>query len=88
MKPFSKERTVLAVNGPMTAEYPYAKNEFEPLHKLSQLTQNEPKIKMQNLKVNFLKENRGVNLADVGLGNLDSSLCFFQSSISHDVLCI
>ena len=35
---------------------------------LSQLTQNEPKMKMQNLKVNFLKENRGVNLADVGLG--------------------
>ena len=21
-------------------------------------------------------------------GNLDSSLCFFQSSVSHDVLCI
>lgn len=68
LKPFSKERTGFAVNGPMTVEYPYAKNQFEPLHNLSQLTQNEPKMKMQNLKVNFLKENRGVNLADVGLG--------------------
>ena len=25
---------------------------------------------------------------DISPGNLDSSLCFFQSSISHDVLCI
>ena len=25
---------------------------------------------------------------DVSPGNLDSSLCFFQSSVSHDVLCI
>ena len=26
--------------------------------------------------------------ADISPSNLDSSLCFFQSSISHDVLCI
>ena len=25
---------------------------------------------------------------DISPGNLDSSLCFFQSSVSHDVLCI
>ena len=25
---------------------------------------------------------------DISHGNLDSSLCFFQSSISHDVLCL
>ena len=25
---------------------------------------------------------------DISPGNLDPSLCFFQSSISHDVLCI
>ena len=25
---------------------------------------------------------------NISPGNLDSSLCFFQSSISHDVLCI
>ena len=25
---------------------------------------------------------------DISPGNLDSTLCFFQSSISHDVLCI
>ena len=25
---------------------------------------------------------------DISLGNLDSSLCFFQPSVSHDVLCI
>ena len=25
---------------------------------------------------------------EISPGNLDSSLCFFQSSISHDVLCI
>ena len=25
---------------------------------------------------------------DISPGNLDSSLCFFQPSISHDVLCI
>ena len=25
---------------------------------------------------------------DISPGNLDSSLCFFQSRISHDVLCI
>ena len=25
---------------------------------------------------------------DISLSNLDSSLCFFQSSVSHDVLCI
>ena len=25
---------------------------------------------------------------DASPGNLDSSLCFFQSSVSHDVLCI
>ena len=25
---------------------------------------------------------------DISLGNLDSSLCFFQPSISHDVLCM
>ena len=25
---------------------------------------------------------------DVSPGKLDSSLCFFQSSVSHDVLCI
>ena len=25
---------------------------------------------------------------DISPGNLDSSLCLFQSSVSHDVLCI
>ena len=25
---------------------------------------------------------------DISPGNLDSSLCFFQPSVSHDVLCI
>ena len=25
---------------------------------------------------------------DISPGNLDSSLCFFQSSVSHDVVCI
>ena len=25
---------------------------------------------------------------DISPGNLDSSSCFFQSSVSHDVLCI
>ena len=25
---------------------------------------------------------------DISRGNLDSSLCFFQPSVSHDVLCI
>ena len=25
---------------------------------------------------------------DISLGNLDSSMCFFQPSISHDVLCM
>ena len=25
---------------------------------------------------------------DISAGNLDSSLCFFQPSVSHDVLCI
>ena len=25
---------------------------------------------------------------DISLGNLDSSLCFIQPSVSHDVLCI
>ena len=25
---------------------------------------------------------------DISPGSLDSSLCFFQSSVSHDVLCI
>ena len=28
------------------------------------------------------------NCIDISPGSLDSSLCFFQSSISHDVLCI
>ena len=27
-------------------------------------------------------------MIDISPGNLDSSLCFFQSSISHDVLCL
>ena len=27
-------------------------------------------------------------IIDISPGNLDSSLCFIQSSISHDVLCI
>jgi len=27
-------------------------------------------------------------LIDISPGNLDSSLCFFQPSVSHDVLCI
>ena len=27
-------------------------------------------------------------VVDISPGNLDSSLCFFQSSVSHDVLCI
>ena len=27
-------------------------------------------------------------IIDISPGNLDSSLCFFQSSVSHDVLCI
>ena len=27
-------------------------------------------------------------VTDISPSNLDSSLCFFQSSVSHDVLCI
>ena len=27
-------------------------------------------------------------VVDISPGNLDSSLCLFQSSVSHDVLCI
>ena len=30
----------------------------------------------------------GIIVIDISPGNLDSSLCFFQSSISHDVLYI
>ena len=29
-----------------------------------------------------------ITYIDISLGSLDSSLCFFQSSVSHDVLCI
>ena len=39
----------------------------------------------------FWKPEREEGLSeviDVSPGNLDSSLCFFQSSVSHDVLCI
>ena len=33
-------------------------------------------------------ECRRTDVFDISLGYLDSSLCFFQSSVSHDVLCI
>ena len=39
-----------------------------------------------------LSANKGgvicISEVDISPGNLDSSLCFFQSSVSHDVLCI
>ena len=42
------------------------------------------------LKLNIQK-TKGICISeviDISPGNLDSSLCFFQSSVSHDVLCI
>ena len=37
-----------------------------------------------NSPLNFIKRE----ILDISPGNLDSSLCFIQPSISHDVLCI
>ena len=39
-------------------------------------------------KVMSLLLNMPSEVIDISPSNLDSSLCFFQSSVSHDVLCI
>ena len=37
---------------------------------------------------NSAKVEKMALVIDISPSNLDSSLCFFQSSVSHDVLCI
>ena len=48
--------------------------------------------KMETVKDFIFCHKGGVicisEVIDISPGNLDSSLCFFQSSISHDVLCM
>ena len=45
-----------------------------------------------NLYAECIMQNAGLDEAQAGIkispGNLDSTLCFLQPSVSHDVLCI
>ena len=36
----------------------------------------------------LINGNGNLAIIDISPGNLDSNLCFFQPSVSHDVLCI
>ena len=40
------------------------------------------------LKITLGRGGGHIEIIDISPGNLDSNLCFLQSSISHDVLCI
>ena len=48
------------------------------------ITANWKTPELIDVKPVYTKED----LEGMELGNLDSSLCFFQPSVSHDVLCI
>ena len=59
---------------------------------LSQLFHSPLSLSSRGFSVplHFLRKNGVICISeviDISPGNLDSSLCFFQSSISHDVLC-
>ena len=52
-------------------------------------------IKIAGRNINNLRYADGTTVMaeseeviDISASNLDSSLCYFQSSVSHDVLCI
>ena len=75
--------------------------DFSDLHFLeyimrnAELEETQAGIKIARRNINHLRYADDTTLMaeseeviDISPGNLDSSLCFFQSSLSHDVLCI
>ena len=64
---------------------------FKPTFSLSSFTFNKRLFSSSSLSaisvVSYAINNQ-YQVIDISPGNLDSSLCFFQPSVSHDVLCI
>ena len=59
---------------------------FKPAFSLSSFTFVETLVPRHFLPSGYC--HLLIYVADLSPGNLDSSLCFVQSGISHDVLCI
>ena len=60
---------------------------------MAQWVKNLPAMQeTQEIGVQFLGQEgpleEGTDVIDISPSNLDSSLCFIQPSVSHDVLCI
>ena len=66
---------------------------FSECWALSQLFHSPLSLSSRDFLVVFIFCHKGdviciAEVIDISSGNLDSSLCFFQSSVSHNVLCI
>ena len=61
---------------------------YKPTFSLSSLTFIKRHFSSSSLSARRVLSFAYHHVIDSSPGNLDSSLCFFQSSVSHDVLCI
>ena len=61
---------------------------FKPTFSLSTFTFIKRLLSSSSLSAIRVVSSAYLRFIDISPGNLDSSLCFFQSGVSHDVLCI